>query len=80
MLQTLLEEHENQEAPQTQKQATRAFLVASILHYYEWIDGPLIKPDHISLLSHMIEDAEELTWSLRLNVFALWEHVVGNLG
>lgn len=79
VLQTLLEEHENQETPQTQKQATRAFLVASILHYYEWIDGPLTKPDHITLVSHMIEDAEELTWSLRLNVFALWEHVRRNL-
>lgn len=79
VLQTLLEEHESQETPQTQKQATRAFLVASILHYYEWIDGPLTKPDHITLVSHMIEDAEELTWSLRLNVFALWEHVRRNL-
>lgn len=78
VLHTLLEEHENQETPQTQKQATRAFLVASILHYYEWIDGPLTKPDHITLVSHMIEDAEELTWALRLNVFALWEHVRRN--
>lgn len=79
VLQTLLDEYEKQKIPQTQKQATRGFLIASILHYYEWIDGPLTKPDHISLVSHMIEDAEELTWSLRLNIFALWEHVRRNL-
>lgn len=79
ILQTLLDEHQRQETPQTKEQATRAFLVSSILHYYEWIDKPLIKPDHITLVSHMIKDAEELTWSLRMNVFDLWEHVRRNL-
>ena len=78
VLEGLLTEHQTKETPETPEQATRAFLVASVLRYYDWIDAPVSIPSHITSPGQMLIDQpknEELLWQLRLNLFALWEFI-----
>jgi len=78
VLEGLLTEHQTKETPETPEQATRAFLVASILRYYDWIDAPVSIPTHITSPGQMLIDQlenEELLWQLRLNLYALWKFI-----
>ena len=75
VLQGLLEEHECNDAPKTTKSAERAYFVGSILHFYGWIEKLPAKPETLQRASQMALIDADLTWSLRLNTYELWEHV-----
>jgi hypothetical protein len=75
VLQGLLEEHECNDAPNTTKSAERAYFVGSILHFYGWVEKLPARPETLQRASQMALIDTELTWSLRLNIFELWEHV-----
>ena len=75
VLQGLLEEHECNDAPKTTKSAERAYFVGSILHFYGWIQTLPAKPETLQRASQMALIDTDLTWSLRLNTYELWEHV-----
>ena len=75
VLQGLLEEHECNDAPKTTKSAERSYFVGSILHFYGWIEKLPAKPDTLQRASQMALIDVDLTWSLRLNTYELWEHV-----
>lgn len=75
VLKGLLEEHECNDAPKTTKSAERAYFVGSILHFYGWIEKLPAKPETLQRASQMTLIDTDLTWSLRLNTYELWEHV-----
>lgn len=75
VLQGLLEEHECNDAPKTTKSAERAYFVGSILHFYGWIEKLPAKPDTLQRASQMALIDADLTWTLRLNTYELWEYV-----
>jgi hypothetical protein len=75
VLHALLEEHECNDAPKTTKSAERAYFVGSILHFYGWIEKLPVKPETLQRASQMALIDVDLTWSLRLNAYELWEHV-----
>jgi len=75
VLQRILREHESIDSPSTTKGLERAYLIACVLHWFGWVEHISVHtPESLQRVSQLALIDEELIWSLRLNVYQLWEH------
>ena len=80
-LESLYNEHQSNHTLTDLKQPVRAYFVATLLHFYGWIDElPPRPPEVINASSLLIDFPEhhQILWDFRLSAQTLWGHVQRN--